>query len=166
MSNGDRLSFRAPLRTPFISSFGVGKLNNISEGGLLLSDIDFSDNYSSLIFSLPRFPSFNTLSDHHLKLLKIEDISSDIIKVDVTKAWRSGEKCGVSFLSLKSSDEQLILNYCSKISENFSYVLGLFESEENSERLFKLISILGHTVKGLSLDVLRSKLIHDYTHMR
>lgn len=165
MGNGERASFRAPLRTKYISNFGVGKLVNISEGGLLLSEVEFDENYITVMFSLPRYPIFSKLTDHLIRFIKSEDIHFDIIKVDVAKAWRSGDKCGVSYLSLDSKDEQLILNYCAKISKNLPYVLNLFESEENSERLFKCINLLGHNIDDMSLDGLRSRLLHDYTHM-
>lgn len=176
-----RKYLRAPLKSHALYVDGEhvfkAKVLNISEGGLLLSELPHVPEISSLplAINLIQYPRFNSLSLEELKGLNTETFDRKILKVKA-RMVRSFEnqsavdKVFINFIGCEfynPSDEVrfALFSYVENFSKNTVYLLSLFESlgkrEEQLETLRLVAHLLGYD-RRMKLPLLRAKVLHDY----
>lgn len=176
-----RRHLRAPFRSVALYVDGdyvfKARTNNISEGGILLSELPHLPEINALplMIALTEFPRFQNFSFEDLKKMNIEDFPQKIVKVkarlvrsfegesNVDKVFRKFVGC-----EFYTSNEEFILavrNYVETYTRNIVYLLSLFESlgnkTEQLEALRTIAQFLGHDRK-MKIPLLRAKVLHDY----
>lgn len=176
-----RKYLRAPLRSQALYVDGdhvfKAKILNISEGGLLLSELPHVPEISSLplAINLIIYPRFAHLTLDELKNVSVETFDRKILKVKA-RMVRSFEnqsnvdKVFVNFIGCEfynPSDEIrfALFNYVENFTKNTVYLLSLFESlgkrTEQLETLRLVAHLLGYD-RNMKLPLLRAKVLHDY----
>lgn len=177
-----RKHIRAPLHSTCLYLDGdyvfKAKTNNISEGGILLSEFPhFPDiNALPLMITLREFPRFQSLSFEDLKKINMEDFPEKVIKIKARLVRTfEGESSvdrlfkkfiGCEFYTYSDESRAVIKNYVETYAKNVVYLLSLFESLGNkTEQLQALRTIaffLGHDSNRIKIPILRAKILHDY----
>ena len=177
-----RKHIRAPLQSMCLYLDGdyvfKAKTNNISEGGILLSELPhFPDiNALPLMLTLVEFPRFQNYSFDDLKKMDLEDFPQKVIKVkarlvrsfegesNVDKLFK--KFIGCEFYTYNDEFRIAVKNYVETYAKNIVYLLSLFESLGNkTEQLLALRTIayfLGHDSYRMKIPILRAKILHDY----
>lgn len=176
-----RSHLRAPLKSTCLyeddSHVFKGHCQNISEGGILLSELPHVPevNKLPLMIDLPRFPNFQELALTKLMTLNAKSFERDIIranckivrtfegKSDVEKIFVA--HIGCQFVSRDDEATKKITAYVEIFAKNTIYLLGLFEqltkNEQNIEVIRSVARCLGYQ-KDEKLSLLRQKVLHDY----
>jgi len=175
---------RQHLRAPLVNeclfidegTFFKGTILNISEGGGLLSDLNFypDSKQFSLFFDLPILPDFSTLPaseifsldknnfEHQIYGTLVESRRNFEAKLDDGKRIK---KMGAEFIDPSKDVQEGIKKYVSTFSINIIYVLSLFEQGHHrkavSDLIRKVISLLNYD-GSLKLSVSRQIVLHDY----
>lgn len=154
-----------------------GKCSNISEGGVLLSELGKVPEKSefSVLIPLVQYPEFSKLGPQ--KVISVERASFDIeiirVKVNVVRSFEGKSEVekilikniGAQFVNLAGADRILIVDFVSTFTKNLVYLLTLFESQSskgaNISYIRKLADLLGYD-GSLKLPLLRQKVLHDY----
>lgn len=176
-----RKHLRAPLRTEFLyNSDGYalkGRVINISEGGILLSELPQIPpiNAIPIIVEMPEYPDFQKLGTERILKLRKEAIGRRVVrmraaivrsfegKTEVEKVFVTNIGCKFVNPPVELINE--IRDYVSLFARNTIYLLQLFESMGKSQTqrdvLRQISSFLGydHTEK---IAILRQKVLHDY----
>jgi hypothetical protein len=176
-----RQYLRAPLRSTCLYIDGdyvlKARTNNISEGGILLSELPHIPEINALpiMLSLVEFPRFQSLSFEDLKNLNLDDFPVKIVRVKA-RLVRSfeGESnidrifrkfIGCEFYASNDEFKITVKNYVETYAKNIVYLLSLFESlgnkTEQLEALRTIAQFLGHDRK-MKIPLLRAKVLHDY----
>ncbi len=178
--NYQRRFLRAPLNEKVIISDGEavfrGEMINISEDGLLLSELPFfpESNELSLLIPIPHFPLFKNLSDEQLDLLDERSFLRRIIRVkaqivrkaelerDLSNIFKS--KFGMQFTSASERDREIISHYVKNSSSNLVHLQTLIDSFNASEeirvRTRSLSRVMGYGARKISQ--LRVDVLADY----
>jgi hypothetical protein len=176
-----RQYIRAPIRSMCLYVDGdyafKAQTNNISEGGILLSELPHIPEINALplMIALTEFPRFQTFSFDDLKKMNIEDFPQKIVKVKA-RLMRSfeGEShvdkifrkfIGCEFYASNDEFKESVRGYVETYAKNIVYLLSLFESlgnkTEQLEALRTIAQFLGHDRK-MKIPLLRAKVLHDY----
>lgn len=185
MKNYQRRHLRAPFKENILYADGPhvlkAKTLNISEGGLLLSELPSIPNDSeiSLMISLPQLPNLKNFG-----LLKMQTFSKELFGKHVIRARgrlvRRDElaqsldnifqtRFGLEFTILGKEEQKCIEEYISTFSSNIIFLQTLIDSfntdEETKIRTRTLAKILGydHTEK---IAHLRNLVTHDYKSLQ
>lgn len=185
MKNYQRRHLRAPFKESILYADGPhvlkAKALNISEGGLLLSELPSipNDNEIGIMISLPQLPNLKNFG-----LLKMQTFSKELFGKRVIRARgrlvRRDElsqnldnifqsRFGLEFTVLGKEEQKSIEEYISTFSSNIIFLQTLIDSfntdEETKVRTRALAKILGydHTEK---ISQLRSLVIHDYKSLQ
>lgn len=168
-----RRHLRAPFRSVCLYVDGEyvfkARTNNISEGGILLSELSHLPEINALplMVVLTEFPRFQNFSFDDLKKMNIEDFPQKVVKVKarLVRSFQEGKFIGCEFYT--SNDEFIlsVRNYVETYAKNVVYLLSLFESlgnkTEQLEALRTIAQFLGHDRK-MKIPLLRAKVLHDY----
>lgn len=176
-----RKHVRAPLRSTCLYVDGEhvfkAKTLNVSEGGLLLSELPHIPEINSLpmMMAMPVYPKLANLTLEDLKQIDVENLPRKILKVK-SRLVRSYEgqtnvdKVFINFIGCEfyyTSEEfrEYITEYVETFARNTVYLLSLFESlnkrSEQLETLRYVAHILGYD-RRMKIPLLRAKVLHDY----
>jgi hypothetical protein len=178
--NYQRRFLRAPLNENVILSDGEavfrGGMINISEDGLLLSELPFFPKVDelSLLIPIPHFPLFKNLSNEQLGLLDERSFLRRIIRIkaqivrkaelerDLTNILKS--KFGMQFTSASERDREIISQYVKNSSSNLIHLQTLIDSFNSSEdirsRTRSLSRVMGYRARKIAQ--LRVDISADY----
>jgi len=176
-----RKYLRAPLRSTCLYIDGdyvfKARTNNISEGGILLSEFPHIPEINALplMLTLTEFPRFQTLSFDEIKKLSMEDFPKKVVRVkarlvrsfegesNVDKIFK--KFIGCEFYTSGEEFKMAVTTYVETYAKNIVYLLSLFESlgnkTEQLEALRTIAQFLGHDRK-MKIPLLRAKVLHDY----
>lgn len=176
-----RKFLRAPLKSVCLYVDGEhvfkARVLNISEGGILLSDLPHIPEINSLplAIDLPQFPRLNALSLEQVKSLDKEEFPRLIIKtkcrmVRTFEGLRPVDRIFVNFIGCQFYDpstefKMAVFSYVETVAKNTVYLLSLFESlgkrNDQLELLRSVAHILGYD-RNMKIPLLRAKVLHDY----
>jgi hypothetical protein len=176
-----RTSLRSPLKA-FILFENEGyvfkaQTLNISEGGVLLSDLPIVPEINAipLMLSIPKFPELSSLSHDVIKNLKIDDLDKDIfrMKARLVRTFEGKSavdkifvtQIGCEFVKPSETNIKLISNYVSTFAKNIIYLLNLFESMNKNPKNIELIRVVADLLgydSNEKIAMLRLKVLHDY----
>lgn len=177
-----RRHLRAPLRLEFLyedeGNALKGKIKNISEGGILLSEISKIPEINRLpvLIPIPHFPEFSqlgtekllTMANDHRFPKSVLRMRARIVRsfkgqTEVEKVFV--DNIGCVFVNPDPNDIAIVREYVSIFARNVIYMLNLFESagrsKETVECIRKMALLFGYRELD-RLPILRQKLLHDY----
>jgi hypothetical protein len=172
---------RAPLKTICLYVDGEhvfkAKSLNISEGGLLLSELPHFPEIKALplMVSIPQFPKFALLTSDQIKNFETNSVPQKVLKVkSVLVRSYEGESnvdkvfinfVGCEFANIEEEFRLSVVDYIETFTKNCIYLLSLFESlgtkKDQLETLRSVAHLLGYD-KGMKVSILRAKVLHDY----
>lgn len=153
------------------------KTQNISAGGVLLSDLPHVPEINSIpmMFLMPLYPKFAHLSDEEIKNIAASKFPQKVLKVkarlvrsfegesQVDKILKSS--IGLEFYATTEEFDHYVLTYVETYVKNVVYLLSLFESlnkrPQNIEVMKAVAFLLGHDPQQ-KISLLRAKVLHDY----
>lgn len=153
------------------------KTINISEGGVLLSELPHVPEINSLpvAIKLIEYPKFSSLSYDQILNLNIDDFDNTIIKTKLRMVrsfsnQSNVDKVFVNFIGCEfynpSNDVKVLINqYVEVYAKNTVYLLNLFEALRTKA---DLIDVLRHVAflmgydRRMKVPLLRAKVLHDY----
>jgi len=176
-----RKYLRAPLKSDCLYVDGEyvfrSKILNISEGGILLSDLPHIPEINSLpvAIDLIQFPRLQTFGLDELKLLKTSEFPRMIIKtkaimVRTFEGHTNVDKVFVNYIGCRFYNPETdfkveVFKYVENFAKNTIYLLSLFESLSNRadqlELLRTVANLLGYD-RRIKIPLLRAKVLHDY----
>lgn len=172
---------RSPLKTTFLyvddGHVFKGKINNISEGGVLLGEMPHipDEKLFSILIDLPKFPEFSKYSLKKMMFLDADNLEREIIKAEV-KIIRTFDgiseverifinNIGGEFSIISARDREKISKYVTTYAKNIVYLLGYFEigmkKKEHLDLVRSLLFLMGYNGRE-KISILREKLLHDY----
>lgn len=176
-----RKFLRAPLKSVclYVDEEHVFKARvlNISEGGILLSDLPHIPEINSLplAIDLLEFPRLQSMTMDQLKILSIDELPRIILKTKA-RMVRSFEGqsnvdkifvnfIGCEFYSQTPEFKAAVFQYVETFAKNTVFLLSLFESlgnrVEQLEHLRTVAHLLGYD-RRMKIPLLRAKVLHDY----
>ena len=176
-----RKHLRAPLKSMclYVDEEHVFKARvlNISEGGILLSELPHIPEINSLpmAIDLIQFPRLQHLSLEEIKHFNHQDCDHIILKTKA-KMVRSFEGksqvdqvfinfIGCEFYSPSSDFKMEVFRYVETFAKNTIYLLSLFESLGNRTEQLELLRCVAHILgydRRMKIPLLRAKVLHDY----
>ena len=176
-----RKFLRAPLKSQALYVDGEhvfkSKILNISEGGMLLSELPHIPEISSLpvAFNLIFYPRFQGMPFEDLKQLTVDDFERTIMKTKVRMA-RSFENqsnvdrvfinfIGCEFYNPAPEFKHAVSQYVESFTKNTVYLLSLFESLGNRTEQLEVLRTVAHLLgydRRMKIPLLRAKVLHDY----
>lgn len=153
------------------------KIMNISQGGVLLSELPHVPEINALPVALAvvDYPRFQNISLEQIGQINLEDLPKTIVKTKLRMVRSFAnesavDKVFVNFIGCEfynPSNELVntINHYVENYTKNTVYLLSLFESLKNKpdqiEYLRKLAHLMGYD-RRMKLPLLRAKVLHDY----
>lgn len=176
-----RKFLRAPLKSTALYVDGEhvfkARILNLSEGGLLLSELPHIPEINSLpvAINLIQYPRFQGMSLDEVKQLSVDDFSRIIIKTKV-RMVRSFENqsnvdkvfinfIGCEFYNPEPNFKSAVFSYVETFAKNTVYLLSLFESLGNRTEQLELLRSVAHLLgydRRMKVPLLRAKVLHDY----
>lgn len=152
--------------------------SNISEGGVLLSQIGrvpSSSSKISILVPLIQYPEFSKLSQGRVIGIERSAFDIEIIRaqVDIVRSFEGKSEVekilmkhiGAKFTNLAEKDLYLIQSFVTTFSKNIIFLLTQFQNmgskSTNIPYIRKLASLLGYD-GSLKMPLLRQQVIHDY----
>lgn len=176
-----RKFLRAPLKSAclYVDGEHVFKARalNISEGGILLTDLPHFPEMSSipLAINLLHYPRLQTLTLDQLKVLNIDEFPRSIMKseghmIRTFEGQSNVDKIFVNFivcefLNPAAEFRASVFQYVETFSKNAIYLLSLFESLGKRSEQLELLRIVAHVLgydRRMKIPLLRAKILHDY----
>lgn len=176
-----RKYLRAPLKSQCLYVDGEhvfkARILNVSEGGVLLSELPHIPEINSLpiALNLIHYPKFSLLGMEQLKALSVEDFERTILKTKV-RMVRSFENqsnvdkifinfIGCEFYNPTPEFKRVIFEYVETFAKNTVYLLSLFESLGNRAEQLETLRTVAHLLgydRRMKIPLLRAKVLHDY----
>lgn len=176
-----RKSLRAPLRSACLYVDGEhvfkARVLNISEGGILLSDLPHVPEINSLPLALDflQFPRLQLLTLEQLKALNSEEFTRTIVKANAQmvrtfEGQSNVDKIFVNFIGCEFSNpapefKMAVFQYVETFVKNTVYLLSLFESLGKRTEQLELLRVVAHILgydRRMKIPLLRAKILHDY----
>jgi hypothetical protein len=176
-----RKFLRAPLKSIclYVDDEHVFKARalNISEGGVLLSDLPHIPEINSLpmAIDLIMFPRLQNLSSDQIKALNVEELPRIIVKtkgrmVRTFEGQSNVDKMFVNFIGCEffnptTEFKMAVFKYIETFAKNTIYLLSLFESLGNRAEQLELLRTVAHLLgydRRMKVPLLRAKVLHDY----
>lgn len=176
-----RKYLRSPLKSVCLYVDGEhvfkARVLNISEGGILLSDLPHIPEINSLplAIDLLQFPRLQTLTFEQVKNLNADEFPRHIVKtkarmVRTFEGQSPVDKIFVNFIGcefISSSVEfkMAVFQYVETFAKNTIYLLSLFESLGNRAEQLELLRSVAHILgydRRMKIPLLRAKVLHDY----
>ncbi|EQC50563.1 PilZ domain-containing protein [Bacteriovorax sp. DB6_IX] len=181
MAHSQRNFLRAPVNDEILYLCDgyvlKGMCSNISEGGVLLSQLGKVPEQKefSVLIPLIQYPEFSKIGPQ--KIISVERSSFDIeiirAKVNVVRSFEGKSEVekilikniGAQFVTLTGADKVLIVDFVNTFTKNLIHLLTLFESQSskgaNISYIRKIAELLGYD-GGAKLPLLRQRVLHDY----
>lgn len=176
-----RKYLRAPLKSQALYVDGEhvfkSRILNVSEGGVLLSELPHIPEINSLPIALNiiHYPRFSGMSLDELKQLSVDDFTRTILKTKV-RMVRSFENqsnvdrvfinfIGCEFYNPSAEFKLVIFQYVETFAKNTVYLLSLFESLGNRSEQLETLRTVAHLLgydRRMKIPLLRAKVLHDY----
>ena len=172
-----RKHLRAPLNTHYLFEgdrvIEKGLVENISEGGLLLSGRQMNSPKKpfSIYFDLPEIVNFSSMPISEILSVGKENFKHHIIfaELEMRRALPEGENkkhlLGCEFTNIDHDSQSLIKEYVSNYAANIIFTLALFEQgvhrQDVKELIQKSVNLMNYPLVDKMTD-LRQKLLHDY----
>lgn len=176
-----RKFLRAPLKSQALYVDGEhvfkSRILNISEGGVLLSELPHIPEINSLpiAMNIIHYPRFHGMSLDELKQLSADDFPRTILKTKV-RMVRSFENqsnvdrvfinfIGCEFYNPAPDFKLVIFQYVETFAKNTVYLLSLFESLGNRTEQLETLRTVAHLLgydRRMKIPLLRAKVLHDY----
>jgi hypothetical protein len=176
-----RRFLRAPLKSTSLYVDGEhvfkSRILNISEGGILLSELPHVPEINSLpiAINLIRYPRFQGMPFEELKQQSADDFSRIILKTKV-RMVRTFENqsnvdrvfinfIGCEFYNPEDDFKAAIYDYVDTFAKNTVYLLSLFESLGNRTEQLETLRTVAHLLgydRRMKVPLLRAKVLHDY----
>ena len=176
-----RKFLRAPLKSICLYVDGEhvfkAKVLNISEGGVLLSELPHVPEINSvpLAIGLLQFPRLQNMTIDQLKVLNTDEFTRIVLKTKVRMVrsfdgQSSVDKVFVNFIGCEFYNPQIdfkiaIFRYVETFAKNTIYLLSLFESLANRTEQLELLRTVAHILgydRRMKIPLLRAKVLHDY----
>lgn len=176
-----RKFLRAPLKSICLYVDGEhvfkARVLNISEGGILLSELPHIPEINSLpiAIDLLQFPRLQALNLDQLKALNPEEFARTIVKtkarmVRTFENQSNVDKIFVNFIGCEffnpTTDFKVaVFQYVETFARNTVYLLSLFESLGNRAEQLELLRTVAHLLgydRRMKIPLLRAKVLHDY----
>ncbi len=176
-----RKYLRAPLKstTLYVDGEHVFKARvlNISEGGILLSDLPHIPEVNSLpiAIALFQFPRLQTMTIDELKVLNTDEFPRTILKTKARmvrsfEGQSNVDKVFVNFIGCEfynptTEFKMAVFQYVETFAKNTVYLLSLFESLGNRTEQLELLRTVAHLLgydRRMKIPLLRAKVLHDY----
>ncbi len=176
-----RKYLRAPLKSQALYVDGEhvfkARILNVSEGGVLLSELPHIPEINSLPIALNiiHYPRFSGMNLDELKQLSPDDFTRTILKTKV-RMVRSFENqsnvdrvfinfIGCEFYNPDPEFKLVIFQYVETFAKNTVYLLSLFESLGNRAEQLETLRTVAHLLgydRRMKIPLLRAKVLHDY----
>lgn len=176
-----RKHLRAPLKstTLYVDGEHVFKARvlNISEGGILLSDLPHIPEVNSLPIAVAifQFPRLQNMTIDELKVLNTDEFPRVILKTKARmvrsfEGQSNVDKVFVNFIGCEfynptAEFKAAISQYVETFAKNTVYLLSLFESLGNRTEQLELLRVVAHLLgydRRMKIPLLRAKVLHDY----
>lgn len=176
-----RKYLRAPLKSICLYVDGEhvfkARVLNISEGGLLLSELPHIPEINSLplAIDLLQFPRLATMNLDQLKSLNPEEFPRTILKtkgrmVRTFEGQSNVDRIFVNFIGCEFFNPTpefkiAVFHYVETFAKNTVYLLSLFESLGNRAEQLELLRTVAHILgydRRMKIPLLRAKVLHDY----
>lgn len=176
-----RKFLRAPLKSICLYVDGEhvfkARVLNISEGGILLSELPHIPEINSLplAIDLVAFPRLQNLNLDQLKSLNADEFERIILKtkgrmVRTFENQSNVDKIFVNFIGCEffnpTPDFKIaVFHYVETFAKNTVYLLSLFESLGNRTEQLELLRTVAHILgydRRMKIPLLRAKVLHDY----
>lgn len=176
-----RKFLRAPLKSVCLYVDGEhvfkARVLNISEGGILLSDLPHIPEINSLplAIDLVQFPRLQTLTLEQLKVLNTEEFPRSIMKIKgrmvrTFEGQSNVDRIFVNFIGCEFFNptpelKMAVFQYVETFAKNTVYLLSLFESLGNRVEQLELLRTVAHILgydRRMKIPLLRAKVLHDY----
>lgn len=176
-----RQHLRAPLKSIclYVDGEHVFKARtlNISEGGILLSELPHIPEINSLpmAIELLQFPRLQNMTLEQIKAINFDDLPRKILKTK-TRMVRSFEnqsnvdKIFINYIGCEFYNPELdfrdeVSKYVETFTRNTVFLLSLFESLGNRSEQLELLRTVAHVLgydRRMKVPLLRAKVLHDY----
>lgn len=176
-----RKFLRAPLKSQCLYVDGEhvfkARILNVSEGGVLLSELPHIPDINSLPIALNivHFPRFQSLTPDQIKNLSVEEFERTILKTKM-RIVRTFENMspvdrvfvnfiGCEFYNPTPEFKAVIAEFVETFAKNTVYLLSLFESLGNRSEQLELLRTVAHLLgydRNMKVPLLRAKVLHDY----
>ncbi len=172
-----RRYLRAPLHTNFLykdlNCVSKGKIENISEGGALLSlSGNLDDKVPFRIYiDLPEVPNFSNMPISEIYSLGKESFKHHVFHAEMAmrRATENNgsymKRAGCEFVNIEIDDLKAISLYVQNYASSIVFVLSLFEQgvhrKDVHDLIRKTLGLLNYP-ETEKLAELRQKLLHDY----
>ncbi|MGZ3786988.1 MAG: PilZ domain-containing protein [Bacteriovorax sp.] len=176
-----RKYLRAPLKSACLYVDGEyvfkARVLNISEGGILLSELPHIPEINSLpmAIDLLQFPRLQSMTIDQLKLLNIDEFPRTILKTKgrLVRTFENQSNVdkifvnfiGCEFYSPTTEFKMAVFQYVETFAKNTVYLLSLFESLGNRTEQLELLRTVAHILgydRRMKIPLLRAKVLHDY----
>ena len=176
-----RKYLRAPLKSVCLYVDGEHVLKarvlNISEGGILLSELPHIPEINSLplAIDLVQFPRLQGLTHEQIKVLNVSEFDRVVLKtkarmVRTFEGQSNVDKIFVNFIGCEffnpTTDFKVaVFQYVETFAKNTVYLLSLFESLGNRTEQLELLRSVAHLLgydRRMKIPLLRAKVLHDY----
>lgn len=176
-----RKYLRAPLKSVCLYVDGEhvfkARVLNISEGGILLSDLPHIPEINALplAIDLPTFPRLQNMTIEQLKNLNVDEFPRVILKIKCRmvrsfEGQSSVDKIFVNFIGCEfytptPEFKMAVFNYVETFARNTVYLLSLFESLGNRTEQLEMLRTVAHLLgydRRMKIPLLRAKVLHDY----
>ncbi len=176
-----RKFLRAPLKSQCLYVDGEhvfkARILNLSEGGVLLSELPHIPEINSLPIALNiiHYPKFHTLNNEQIHAANVEEFSRTILKTKVRMVrtfenQTNVDKVFVNFIGCEFYNPQpefkrIIFEYVETFAKNTIYLLSLFESLGNRAEQLETLRTVAHLLgydRRMKIPLLRAKVLHDY----
>jgi hypothetical protein len=176
-----RTALRSPMKSNFLfcqgSNVGRSKTLNISQGGLLMEEIQGVKvgDILPIMVELPKIPILPLLGEKKIYLLDPLKFEREIIraKIEVVRiykgqsSFKEGEigQMGGKFFQTSKSFEREINDYVLSFKKNVVFILNVIADLGQGKRQMPLLKhvsfLLGYEVQD-NISLLRQKVLHDY----
>ena len=177
-----RKFLRAPLKSTVLyvddgEHVFKARILNISEGGVLLSELPYVPEINSLPLAINviEYPRFQGMTLEEIKQLSVDDFSRKILKTKVRLVRTFGNQSnvdrvfinfiGCEFYNPDPEFKAAIFRYVETFAKNTVYLLSLFESLGNRVEQLEMLRSVAHLLgydRRMKVPLLRAKVLHDY----
>ena len=176
-----RKYLRAPLKSVCLYVDGEhvfkSRVLNISEGGILLSDLPHIPEINSLplAIGLIQYPRLQSMTIDQLKILNIDEFPRTIVKtkarmVRTFEGQSNVDKVFMNFIGCEfynptTEFKVAVFQYVETFARNTVYLLSLFESLGNRTEQLELLRTVAHILgydRRMKIPNLSAEVLQDY----
>lgn len=147
------------------------KMVNISEGGVLISDIPYFPEHDVCAYlEIPKIPKLYKFSDNQLNYYHPNLTPIDVVSSKIEILRRTGEvddyfmDVAGKFTSMSNKDSELIAGHVIGFAENLVYLVTELQNSNNSPRIKKIAKLIGIGEFG-SYDELKTEVEQLYSSL-